>query len=106
MTANARRTMERLPRTWSAFFGRHGNFTAVQLVTIPALLDGQNLIVSAATASGKTEAAFAPLIERHCPPRPRSAVQPAILYLTPTRALVNDQGLRLSHPLRQLGLTL
>ena len=30
---------ERLPRTWPAFFERHGNFTAVQLATIPPLLD-------------------------------------------------------------------
>src|SRR5205085_11030447 len=45
---------ERLPRTWLAFFERHGNFTAVQLATIPPLLDGHNVIVCAPTASGKT----------------------------------------------------
>ena len=104
--ADALRTKERLPRAWPVFFGRHGNFTAAQLAAIPALLDGQNVIISAATASGKTEAAFAPLIERYCPPRSRSVVHPAILYLTPTRALVNDQAARLSYPLRELGLTL
>jgi len=76
----------RLPRTWSAFFARHGNFTDVQV-----------------TASGKTEAAVVPLIERHCPPG-RSGL--TLLYLTPTRALVNDLLRRLSLPLDVLRLPL
>ena len=95
----------RIPRTWPAFFARHGNFTPTQLAAMPALLDGQNVIVCAPTASGKTEAAIAPLIERHCPPD-RPAHGPRILYLTPTRALVNDLAQRLAHPLESLGLAL
>jgi ATP-dependent Lhr-like helicase len=95
----------RIPRTWPAFFARHGNFTPTQLAAMPALLDGQNVIVCAPTASGKTEAAIAPLIERHCPPD-RPAHGPRILYLTPTRALVNDLAERLAHPLDSLGLAL
>jgi ATP-dependent Lhr-like helicase len=57
----------RLLRTWSPFFARHGNFMPAQLVAIPPLLDGRNVILCAPTASGKTEAALAPLIERHLP---------------------------------------
>src|SRR5689334_17756036 len=95
----------RLPRTWPAFFERHGNFTPAQLAAIPALLDGQNILLCAPTASGKTEAAVAPLIERHCPPL-RSRGGPRILYLTPTKALANDLAARLAHPLEALGLTL
>ncbi|MFL5806834.1 MAG: DEAD/DEAH box helicase, partial [Roseiflexaceae bacterium] len=95
----------RLPRTWPAFFERHGNFTPAQLAAIPALLDGHNIILSAPTAGGKTEAAVAPLIERHCPPV-RLRRGPRILYLTPTRALANDLMARLAHPLESLGLTL
>jgi len=94
---------DRLPRTWSAFFARHGNFTAVQVAAIPPILAGRNVIVSAPTASGKTEAALAPLIERHCPPG-RSGL--TLLYLTPTRALVNDLLKRLSLPLATLRLPL
>ncbi len=100
---------ERLPRTWPAFFERHGNFTAVQVATIPALLDGQNVIVCAPTASGKTEAAIAPLIERYCLPvfhRRTPGGGPLILYLTPTRALVNDLYARLARPLQSLGISL
>lgn len=91
----------RLPRTWPAFFERHGTFTNAQLATIPRLLDGHNVMLCAPTASGKTEAAVAPLIERHLPPtRPPATLR--ILYLTPTRALVNDLYARLSHPLETL----
>ncbi len=93
----------RLPRTWDPFFARHGNFTPVQVTTIPPILAGHNVIISAPTASGKTEAAIAPLIERHCPPG-RSGL--TLLYLTPTRALVADLLKRLSLPLEALRLPL
>ena len=93
----------RLPRTWPAFFARHGSFSAAQLAAIPALLDGANAIICAPTASGKTAAALAPLIERHCPPASSGL---RILYLTPTRALANDLAVRLAHPLESLGLAL
>jgi ATP-dependent Lhr-like helicase len=98
----------RLPRTWPAFFERHGNFTAVQVATIPQALDGRNVIVCAPTAGGKTEAVVAPLIELHCPPARGgdSGSGPYILYLTPTRALVNDLTARLTHPLQTLGVSL
>src|SRR3954471_11055813 len=94
---------ERLPRPWPAFFERHGNFTAVQLATIPPLLDGHNVIVCAPTASGKTEAAMPPLGERHCL-HGRGGL--SILYLTPTRALVNDLFARLAPPLQLLRVSL
>ena len=58
----------RLPHTWPAFFARHGNFTDVQLSAIPPILDGENTLIMAATAAGKTEAAIAPLLERHLLP--------------------------------------
>jgi ATP-dependent Lhr-like helicase len=99
----------RLPRSWPAFFERHGNFTSAQLATIPAVLAGHNVIVCAPTAGGKTEAAIAPLIERHCPPTSSAhppPSRPRILYLTPTRALANDLAARLAPPLAALGLSL
>lgn len=92
----------RLARTWTAFFERHGNFTAIQLAAIPRILDGQNVVISASTAQGKTEAAVAPLVERHCLNSPSGLT---ILYLTPTRALANDLLHRLESPLECLGLS-
>lgn len=95
-----------LPRTWGAFFGRHGNFTPAQLVGIPPLLEGENLLISAPTAGGKTESAIAPLIERHLPPASATApTELTILYLLPTRALINDLWTRLSAPLQHLRIS-
>lgn len=101
---NAQALKYNLPRTWDAFFGRHGNFTSTQLAAIPLLLEGHNVMLCAPTASGKTEAALAPLIERHLPPA-RTAPQLAILYLLPTRALIADLANRLDTPLERLRVT-
>ncbi|MBL8155557.1 MAG: DEAD/DEAH box helicase [Anaerolineae bacterium] len=67
-------------------------------------MNGDNVLLCAATASGKTAAALAPLIERYLPPlRPRP--QLTILYLLPTRALVNDLYRRLAAPLNRLQIS-
>jgi ATP-dependent Lhr-like helicase len=95
----------RLPRTWGAFLGRHGNFTPVQRQAIPQLLDGHNALVSAGTASGKTEAALVPLVELHLPPN-RLTPQLTLLYLLPTRALIGDLTRRLATPLSILRITM
>lgn len=93
-----------LPRTWGAFFGRHGNFTPAQIAAIPPLLQGESVLLCAPTASGKTEAALAPLIERHLPPlRPDPRL--TLLYLLPTRALINDLWARLHAPLGTLHIS-
>lgn len=98
-----------LDRTWLAFFARHGSFTRAQLAAIPPILDGENVLLIAATASGKTEAALAPLLERHC--LGSSALAPdapqlRILYVCPTRALVRDLYERLKDPCASLGVSL
>ena len=60
----------------------------VQEQTIDAVLDGDDCIVLAPTAGGKTEAAFFPLLSRMSDEdwRPTS-----VLYLSPIRALLNNQ---------------
>lgn len=101
-----------LPHTWTLFFARHGSFTPVQAAAIPPILDGHSTLVIAATASGKTEAAVAPLLERYLRSsisvRSRTsetdAVSIRILYLAPTRALVRDLYERLRLPLEQLDI--
>jgi ATP-dependent Lhr-like helicase len=94
---------KRLGRTWGAFFERHGDFTPVQFAAIPGLLDGQNMVICAPTASGKTEAAIVPLVERYCE---HLAHDLTIIYITPTRALVNDLVGRLQVPLDMLRISL
>ncbi len=102
----------RLPRTWTPFFARHGNLTPVQQQAIPSILDGKNTLVMAATASGKTEAVIAPLLERYClgPIRqPKGTLPPSrlrILYICPTRALVRDLHERLRGQFAALELSL
>jgi ATP-dependent Lhr-like helicase len=94
-----------LPHTWPVFFARHGHFTAVQQQAIPPILAGHDTLVVAATASGKTEAAIAPLLERHVlgQPAPQTLT---ILYICPTRALVRDLYERLAPALHSLRVTL
>ncbi len=85
-----------LPRTWGAFFGRYGNFTPAQLAAIPLILAGENVLLCAPTAGGKTAAVMAPLVERYLPQSPGDLpLGLTILYILPTRALISDLWLRL-----------
>ena len=96
-----------LPRTWPFFFAHHGNFTSIQLQAIPVILNGDNTLMIAATAGGKTEAAIAPLLERHAwgvGNRGAREHKLCILYICPTRALVRDLYERLRRPLEDLAI--
>src|SRR3954449_13612317 len=64
----------------------------VQEQAIDAALDGANLLVRAPTAGGKTEAAFFPLISEALA-RPWDGL--AVLYVSPIKALLNNQQERL-----------
>ncbi len=79
---------ECIPHTWPLFFARHGRFTPIQQQAIPFILDSRDTLVIAATASGKTEAVIAPLLERLWPRLKQPGL--SILYICPTRALVRD----------------
>jgi ATP-dependent helicase Lhr and Lhr-like helicase len=67
-----------------------------QEAAIPLLLDPTgDVIISAATAAGKTEAAFLPICSRLADTVPTGpGVQ--VLYVAPLKALINDQYERLS----------
>jgi ATP-dependent Lhr-like helicase len=92
-----------LVRTWTPFFSRFGRFTEVQRRAIPPVLEGRNVLVISPSASGKTEAIIAPVVERLLPDRCRGL---RVLYVSPTRALVNDLSRRLTGPFEYLGLEL
>jgi ATP-dependent helicase Lhr and Lhr-like helicase len=64
----------------------------VQERTIDGVLAGENLLVLAPTAGGKTEAAFFPLISEALA-RPWDGL--AVLYVSPIKALLNNQQERL-----------
>ena len=66
----------------------------IQEQAIAPILSGQtDVIISAATASGKTEAAFLPIFSKLMT-EPEEGVR--VLYLSPLKALINDQYRRLS----------
>ena len=85
------------------------------------VIEGRNVVVISPAASGKTEAVVAPAVERLLSQSPNAEVQTpksgvrrsslgvrrlAILYVSPTRALVNDLHRRLTEPLEYLQLGL
>lgn len=60
----------------------------VQERSIDAILDGNNLVVLAPTAGGKTESAFFPLLSQM---DAEDWAPVSVLYLSPIRALLNNQ---------------
>jgi ATP-dependent Lhr-like helicase len=65
----------------------------IQARTIIAVLDGQgDVLIAAATAAGKTEAAFLPVLTRVAD---RAEPGFSVLYVSPLKALINDQFKRL-----------
>ncbi len=102
--AQQRQLKDRLPHTWDALFARFGRFTEIQVQAIPPLLEGHNCVLVSATASGKTEAALAPLLET-LKQNPKPSRQLSILYILPTRALARDLVRRLQQPLEKLALS-
>lgn len=71
-----------------------------QELAIPALLEGQkDVIIAAATASGKTEAAFLPILSKLV----RNGEEMGVaLYISPLKALINDQWGRLDQLCEEL----
>ncbi len=72
----------------------------VQKLTINTVLDGKNCVVLAPTAGGKTEASFFPLLSATDQNdwRPVSTI-----YLSPIKALLNNQEARIEHYAGLLG---
>ncbi|GAB4367735.1 MAG: hypothetical protein Kow00121_06290 [Elainellaceae cyanobacterium] len=90
-------------RIASAFYGDFSNLRPAQEAAIEPLVSGKNLVLSSGTGSGKTEAVMAPLVSRYWRQAIRSDAL-TILYIAPTKALVNDLEKRLSLVLQKIGL--
>lgn len=73
----------------------------VQVEAITAILDtSSDVLISAGTAAGKTEAAFLPILTRAAE---KAQGGLAVLYVAPLKALINDQQLRLEQLADRLG---
>jgi len=106
-----------LPHAWHPFFGRFGRLREIQLEAVPPIVRGEDVLVGAPTASGKTEAVLAPLVEqifdhidRPSGPRTRyqtrqTSVDLRLIVISPTRALCRDLGRRLERPVGDCGLS-
>lgn len=91
-------------RIGKAFYGSFIHLTSAQAHAEQPLLEGLDVIVLSGTASGKTAAVLAPLVQRHlltC----HESVQAAIVYVVPTKALGNDVVRRIEPPLETLGIS-
>lgn len=97
--------IESLGTVGRAFFGSFQLLREVQRLAIPPIYSGENVLVTSATASGKTEAIVAPLVTRTKKRVPTGKHRVRILLIAPTRALVNDLTARIEGPLARLGLT-
>lgn len=76
-----------LPHTWHAFFARFPRLRDVQRASILPILSGKNVLVNAPTASGKTEAILAPVIERYLITREKTR-----------HAILDRERLKLNNP--------
>lgn len=78
------------------FIYRHEweNLRAIQVAAADVIFNSEDhLLLSASTASGKTEAAFFPILTLFSEDPPRSV---GAIYIGPLKALINDQFLRLN----------
>ena len=75
-----------LPNTFRPFYGAFAGLRPIQIEAIAPILEGRDLIVQAATGSGKSEAVLAPALERVI----TSGRAHGVLYIIPTRALAKD----------------
>ncbi|MBJ3786363.1 DEAD/DEAH box helicase [Devosia sediminis] len=74
----------------------------VQDRAISAVLDGSSdVLIAAATAAGKTEAAFLPILTATAGRKERGF---SVLYVSPLKALINDQFRRLDQLCERLGV--
>lgn len=70
------------------------NLRAIQVAAADAIFNTEeNVLLSASTASGKTEAAFFPILTLFSEDMPKSV---GAIYIGPLKALINDQFMRLN----------
>jgi len=93
-----------LRRTWHAFFAQFPRLRKVQQASILPILRGDNVLVNSPTASGKTEAIVAPLLERLM--SQGLGCNLSFMIVAPTKALCNDLHRRLHRSFSVLGLKL
>lgn len=74
------------------FYSRFKDFTEIQKIAIPKILEGKNTLIVAPTGSGKTEAAVLPVLSKLLEIKEKEGFSKGIyaIYITPLRALNRD----------------
>ncbi len=78
--------------------------TLPQVMAIPPILAGENVLLIAPTGSGKTEAVLLPIFSKLIQHEPKKGI--AIVYITPLRALNRDLLKRLTFWANRLGIAI
>ncbi len=102
--SEADRIFERFPPFVREYIYTHSweSLRAVQMAAAHTLLDtDRHLLLTSGTASGKTEAAFFPILTSLYE-RPSRTV--AVLYIAPLKSLINDQFFRMEELLSESGI--
>ena len=82
-------------------YGFHDGFIPFQVQSIKHILDGKNVIISAPTGSGKTEAFTIPIIQKILENYSKGVFA---LLTYPLNALVDDQVSKINHIIESCGL--
>ena len=101
----ADRIFERFPSFIREYIYSHAwdSLRSVQIEAARTILDtDHNLLLTSSTASGKTEAAFFPILTRICE-SPSNGV--SVLYIAPLKSLINDQFARMEELLCESGVS-
>ena len=102
------RVFSRFPDFIKEYIYSHGwsELRETQLAAADVIFNtDSNLLLSSSTASGKTEAAFFPIIA-DIVDSPADSKSISVLYIAPLKSLINDQFYRLEEVLDQSGITL
>lgn len=105
---NADRVFARFPDFIKEYIYGHGwsELRDVQLEAARVIFEtDSNLLLSSSTASGKTEAAFFPIIS-DIVENPPEKMSVSVLYIAPLKSLINDQFYRLEDLLDESGIPL
>lgn len=98
---------ERLHPDLAAWCGSHlREPTVPQRAAVPLGLDNRNVLICSPTGTGKTLAAFLPVMSRLAARRDRDELYPRTfaLYVSPLRALGYDVEHNVRRPMREIGL--
>lgn len=106
--SSADRIFSRFPSYIREYIYSHGwtELRDIQMTAAQVILEtDRDLLLASATASGKTEAAFFPILTSldETPPQRPSV---SVLYIAPLKSLINDQFLRMEEVLSASGIPL